>query len=599
MVTGNEILNYQGNVGLGLNSDGIGSYGETDTKDLSNAVFNMAYLNLQKNKEIWNQKIKDRDEAMNLIASDRLKIDNVLPNHREELSKQIDEIKKIYYDNGGDIKSDPRLWLEINDKLSKFQSANVMAKTSLDTYTKGMTETAGETDPIKKKRMLDWWKTQSQKKATEIFDPYQKTFDWHTAVALPDMAMKESASRREGDSDVTDKITDTKQAYLEYLTAFQNNDKGADVVNKRKKKATNADGTTAAEQPTYTEDDLGSTVPNVQGFYDANFGLDGLSDTRTVEQRVTKQNEALMKIAQLEGYKTATAEDLSNLPVYLKPIKMAVNPVSGKMEPLDTVPTAAFKAALVVKYQHGQDRVPNKLYSEIDKNKAEIGKLNSESASARAQAAQRRSFIPYNQARAKYWNNKGTQTENENKLVNTFGDTMARSKMVNFFKTDPKTNLKIPGTDQVEEIVLVSDMPEGFSKVLAGANQYGKPIPLLPLKDKGGVPYYKVVKSPFYVAPGTDKTPPLRYSEAQLERKFNDIPDKFKKDNKINTVADLINYLGEKNGLKQDKEFQGANGRGTYQSTMEGLRIQNNQSRGGKTDEVLSQQGDNNLDQTQ
>ncbi len=85
MVTGNEILNYQGNVGLGLNSDGIGSYGETDTKDLSNAVFNMAYLNLQKNKEIWNQKIKDRDEAMNLIASDWLKIDNVLPNPREEL----------------------------------------------------------------------------------------------------------------------------------------------------------------------------------------------------------------------------------------------------------------------------------------------------------------------------------------------------------------------------------------------------------------------------------------------------------------------------------------------------------------------------------
>lgn len=541
MVLGNDILGYRGDVALGLNGDGLSSYGDTDTKDLSNSVFNLAYLNMQKNKDVWQQKIKDRDDGMKLIAEGQLRLNNALPKDREKLMGMIDQVKKVYFDNGGDVKSNPKVWLDLNDKLSKFQTANNVAISRLVSYNEGLAEAANERNPVAKKQMLEHWQKQTDKDLYQMFDPYQKTLDWDPKIVLPDLPVNESTPYRVGDYDVTDKTTDINKAWLQYADAYQFDDKG-------------------------------TTAPNVDAFYDNYFGLDGLKPHDAVAQTIELTNQKLKKIAELQGYNT---ENIAGLPDYLKPIQLAQDPADGQFKPTETKQLAAFKIALALKYQHTKDIKLNKDYSVIDKNKMEVEKikhenkkLDAESDASRALASQRRSYIPLNQAKAKYWNSKSTQADNEEKITNIFDDVLARTKTMNFKGEGDK------------EVVWVGDLPQGFSQVLSGVNKKGEPIALKPLKRSNGAEYFEVGKSSFYISP-TGK----RYSEAQIQ---ND----FKKQDKYPTLEAFKSYLDEV-GFKQDKELIGANGRGTSQSTIQGLRIINNKSRSGKSDEILSQPEDN------
>ena len=75
-VSGNDILSYQGNVGLGL-GENVQSYGDTDTKIITDSLQNLSYQQLLKNKTVYDQKIKDRDEAFALIAEGKLKFNTV------------------------------------------------------------------------------------------------------------------------------------------------------------------------------------------------------------------------------------------------------------------------------------------------------------------------------------------------------------------------------------------------------------------------------------------------------------------------------------------------------------------------------------------
>jgi hypothetical protein len=533
LVTGNDVLSYQGNAALGLNSDGIEDYGDTDLRELNNTVFNTQYLNMQKNRGMYEQKIKDRDDAMALIRDGRLKVDQALPQDREKLRGMIEEMKDVWKKNGGDLKSDPNVWLDFNDKLGKFKDQQTNAATRYVVYHNGIADAAREKNPIRKNKMMQYWDSQLSRPIEEIFDPYQQTLDWDASVVLPDLPAL-STKKRDEFNDVTTTVTDVNSAFRNYVTKYEFDDKQ-------------------------------ETAPNVDAFYDNFFGIDGLKDLTSVGQSVNSVNNRLRKIATDMGF---NPDDKDSLPVYLKPLEMVSNdPTTGKPGTADTKQVAAFKVALAYKYQNVSTSAFNKDYAALAKTTAEISKLKAEQDATKALAAQRRSYIPYNQARANYWNKKGTETENANNVQNIFNDVVARAKTYEF-------------QEGKQDVVWVGDLPKGFTQVLSGVDKKGEPIQLKPLKRSNGAEYFKVGKSSFFVSANGS-----RYSDAEIKKAYD-------QQSQFSNYQDFLDNLVEK-GYKQDVELIGSNGRGTAQSTIQALRALNNKNNSQKTDEVLFDNSDN------
>jgi len=343
--TGNDILAYQGNVGLGLNSDAgaIGVYGDTDLKDANSAVFNLAYLNMQKNKAVWDQKIKDRDAGMALIANGQLDIKNALPKDRERLMKMIEDVKKTYFDNNGDVKSDPRVWLKINDQLSKFNEGRTTAGSRYLSYTNGIAEASKETNPYKKKKMMEHWTGQLNRDLYEPMDPYQQTLDWDNSKVYRKM---QESSTPMGTTKNFERVvrtkTDLPKSYRDFVNAYQQGDK----------------------------DELGL---NVDTFLNSFYGEDGILTPDAVQAKAQEVNDRLKRIAVNEGF---NPDDVNSLPDYLKPLNPRI--VNGKIQSNDYKWNDWFKIMLYDQYKDRTDNVYDKdlaaqakIKSEIDQNKAQ------------------------------------------------------------------------------------------------------------------------------------------------------------------------------------------------------------------------------------
>lgn len=341
--TGNDILAYQGNVGLGLNADAgaLGVYGDTDLKDANSAVFNLAYLNMQKNKAVWEQKVKDRDEGMKLIAEGKLQIANALPKDREKLMAMIEDVKKTFFDNNGDVKSDPRVWLKINDQLAKFREGSNTAASRYLSYTNGVAEASKETNPIKQKKQLEHWNGQLGKDLYQPFDPYQQTMDWDNGKVFRKMTEKVTPVGVDGFNRVTETRTDIPKSYRDFVNAYQQGDK----------------------------DELGL---NVDTFLQSFYGQDGILTPDAVQAKAQEVNNRLKKIAIAEGL---NPDDVNSLPDYLKPLNPRLH--NGKIESNDYKWNDWFKIMLYDQYKVKKDSVYDKdlaagkkIQSEIDENKA-------------------------------------------------------------------------------------------------------------------------------------------------------------------------------------------------------------------------------------
>lgn len=118
-VTGNEILAYQGDANSAAATGG-GPWGVMQTPELSQAARDLTLLNVQRNKDLWQQRIKDRDTTYQKIDSDELILKDVLDVDRDRLQKKVQEFQDTFYKNGGDIMSDPKKYREF---VSRYQSA--------------------------------------------------------------------------------------------------------------------------------------------------------------------------------------------------------------------------------------------------------------------------------------------------------------------------------------------------------------------------------------------------------------------------------------------------------------------------------------------
>lgn len=384
--SGSDILSYAGNVGLGLNSDAgaLGAYGETDLTAANSAVFNLAYLNMQKNKVVYEQKIKDRDDGMKLIAEGQLQVNNALPKDREKLMALIDETKKTYFENGGDVKSDPRVWLKINDQLSKFNTANATASSRYLMATNGIAEAAKETNPYKKDKMLQHWNNQMGRDIYEPMDPYQNTLDWDNSKVFRKMTETTKEVGTDGYNRVYETKTNLPESYRDFVNAYQQGDK----------------------------EQLGL---NVDTFLNSFYGKDGILTPDAVQSKAQEVNNRLKKIATAEGY---NPEDLTTLPEYLKPLNPKV--VNGAIESNDYKWNDWYKIMLYDQYNSKKD-------TKFDKNLLDVKKVDDDRShdkalekigmlKAGAYADAQRSIAGKNKAATKALNEQTTPAQNYDEL---------------------------------------------------------------------------------------------------------------------------------------------------------------------------------------
>jgi hypothetical protein len=366
MVTANDVTQYHGDAAL--STEGMQKYGDIDVTQMNSNGFNLAYLNMQKNKALWDQKIKDRDELMGAIASEKVNINQALPQDREKLIGMLTDAKQMWLDHDGDLKSDPKAWIEFNDKLTKLREANTYAQSRYSSYTTGMAEAAKELDPTKKQAMISHYNDEQKKDLYQPFLPYQQSLDWDN----------EKVNRQIGVA-TTDEGKDETQPY--YRKTRDRTD-----VAKGYRDYTNS----------YMYDDKNQMAINVDAFLKSFYGQDGLMHPDAVQKKVEDINARLKEIARSEGYKVDDPN--VKLPAYLQPMKVAPGQ-DGTVQSAGTKWDDWYKIQLTNQYQ-------NKVTSAYDKDAALLGKTQSEIEANKALAAQRRSAAGLNDSKAKQANAK-------------------------------------------------------------------------------------------------------------------------------------------------------------------------------------------------
>lgn len=350
-VTANDILSYQGNVGLGLSESGaINSYGDTDLSEANQMIFNASYLNAQKNKAVWEQKVKERDEGMRLVSEGQLMIQQALPKDRARLEQKIKEIKDIYLKNNGDVKSNPDTWYDLNNKLADFKEARTLASSRYMTYGKGVSDAAGEQNPYKKAKMQQHWNGQLESDIYTPMDPYQQTLDWDNAVVYRPMKTKTTETGVNGFFRNKETKTDLAETYRDYVNAYQQGDKRIMGL-------------------------------NVDTFLDSFYGNDGILTPDAVQEKTQEVNNRLKKIAINEGF---NPENVEELPQYLKPIQITM--LNGKIQSNGYKWDDWYKIMLYDQYKKESSSEYDKGLESQAKTKAAIGKDNADAAAGMIRA---------------------------------------------------------------------------------------------------------------------------------------------------------------------------------------------------------------------
>lgn len=160
------ILGYSGNANLAGNSGSI---------DLSGAIPALRDVAMRINEvkdAEYKQKITDRDTVFKMISNLELDFDKVLPEVRDGMRSQIDEIEKDLLTNP-DILNDREAYSKVQAKISKFNEMNAYAKTNYKTITEDLSELSKVADPEKRNRIAAYIQEQRNNLKKNPYDLYK------------------------------------------------------------------------------------------------------------------------------------------------------------------------------------------------------------------------------------------------------------------------------------------------------------------------------------------------------------------------------------------------------------------------------------------
>lgn len=184
--TGSQILSYTGNVGLGQGASPeipvINPNSNLNT--INSTARDILLLNHENNIKLYDQKIKDRDETLKLLASGQVASGDIAPEDRPVYEKAKQATKDAFYDmisKGG--LNNPDAVRDYQDKVTDLYNTAVHAQSRQLELSKLRQEQSSQTLPDDISAYDNHIKNQLSKPFWQPVDPFQKAFD----LNLPSM----------------------------------------------------------------------------------------------------------------------------------------------------------------------------------------------------------------------------------------------------------------------------------------------------------------------------------------------------------------------------------------------------------------------------
>jgi hypothetical protein len=224
MATGSEILSYHGDPNLAKGGLSDTSAGVLDTSYIQQVGRDVAMMNFQRNKILYDQRIKDRDEVYSMINDDKLIPDQILEKHRPLVDAELKKVQDIFYKYNGDIMNNPERYREFNQQkqralntIKQAQKWYVGAKADRDSFGK-------ETNPDKLNKRQAHMEKELSKDFWDNYNPYAPITDFDLKVVQPGViygqAKTEFGNAKNGWITTTTETLDVPATYDLYRKNF-------------------------------------------------------------------------------------------------------------------------------------------------------------------------------------------------------------------------------------------------------------------------------------------------------------------------------------------------------------------------------------------
>jgi hypothetical protein len=203
-----ELTSYTGNAGLGIGSTQTPLGPTNPNLDvINNTLRDIMLLDNQRNLQIWQQKVKDRDTLTEMIMKNQVSSGDILPEYRQHFDQAEKQAEKSFQDWGGNLND--------KDGYRKYQSAVTDLK-DIAAHAQGKTmgvrqlqkELSQEQLPRKQADMNRWPQQEKAKPFWEQVTPYQQLHDFSMDDILA------------GVKPVTTVVRDPKDPTMSYDTTY-------------------------------------------------------------------------------------------------------------------------------------------------------------------------------------------------------------------------------------------------------------------------------------------------------------------------------------------------------------------------------------------
>lgn len=170
-----DLLSYTGNAGLGLGSNpNIPVSPSPNTLDvLGQTARDLASWSNQQSAMLYQQKVRDRDNMLNMIASDQIATGDMLPEYRPEVEKAINEVASIFKEWKGNP-NDTEGYMKYKDAQRKASDLAKIAQVNTQQIKANRLAKAQEPISYRQKDYDEFETNEIKKGLNDIVNPYQK-----------------------------------------------------------------------------------------------------------------------------------------------------------------------------------------------------------------------------------------------------------------------------------------------------------------------------------------------------------------------------------------------------------------------------------------
>jgi hypothetical protein len=212
-----NLLSYTGTPELGVGASNIPVTPTNPNLDvINNTIRDVLLLDNQRNVQLWQQKVKDRDNLLEMIMKNQVSSGDILPEYRQHFDQAEKHAEKSFQDWGGNL----------NDKegYRKYQAA-IQDLRDISAHAQGKTmslralekEKSQQILPRKQAEYQQWIQKEKTKPFWEAVTPYQQLHDFSVDDILAGVKPIASVTR-----DAKDPTISYDTTYIDYNDILRN-----------------------------------------------------------------------------------------------------------------------------------------------------------------------------------------------------------------------------------------------------------------------------------------------------------------------------------------------------------------------------------------